>query len=169
MLFHKSAKCFDELPKAVVKAYHKCHISKTMGIAVVAMAFDDSLENGGTAFNICFERAQSCKIAQRLSRNKKGEVLRKKGDSYFVDCSVTGSSYGIAKDPKFPLKPFLKKTFPLQLRILLRLVESMQGIYLYSKGTMQAPIQINHIISLLISSVQFVDGCGNHKVHKYHT
>jgi hypothetical protein len=50
-----------------------------MGIAVVGMAFEDTLENGGTAFKIRFERAQSCKIAQRLSRNKNREVLRKKG------------------------------------------------------------------------------------------
>ena len=77
------------------------------------MAFKDSLENGGTAFKIRFERAQSCKIAQRLSRNKNGEVLRKKDDCYFVDCAVTGSSYGTAKDPKFPLKPFFEKNvFP---------------------------------------------------------
>ena len=63
MLFRKSIKCFDDLPKAVIKAYHKCHISKTMGIAVVAIVFEDTLENRGTVFKICFEKAQSCKIA----------------------------------------------------------------------------------------------------------
>ena len=57
MLFHKTAKSFDELPKAVLKVYYKCHISKTMGIAVVSIAFEDSLENGGKAFKLCFKRA----------------------------------------------------------------------------------------------------------------
>ena len=102
-------KCFDELPKSVVKAYHKCHVSKTMGIAVVAMAFQDTLENGGTAIKLNFQRAESFKVAKRLTRNKNGDILRKKGDLFKVDCSVTGSSYGTDSDPKFPLKPYFEK------------------------------------------------------------
>ena len=113
MLFRKTAKSFDELPKATIKAYHKCHISKTMGVAVVGIAFQDSLENGGNAFKLRFERAQSAKVAQRLTKNKNGDVLRKKGDVYLVDCAVTGSSYGTSTDPKFPLKPFFElNVFP---------------------------------------------------------
>ena len=49
-----------------------------MGIAVVGMAFEDSLENGGTTFKLRFERAQSAKVAQRLTKNKNRDVLRKK-------------------------------------------------------------------------------------------
>jgi hypothetical protein len=114
LLFHKTAKCFDDLPKNVIKAYHKCHISKTMGIAVVAIAFENSLENGGTAMKLCFQRAESFKVAKRMARNKNGEVLRKMGDLFKVDCAVTGSSYGTDSDPQFPLKPFFeKKIFPL--------------------------------------------------------
>jgi hypothetical protein len=83
-------------------------IAKTMGIAVVGMAFDDNLENGGVAVKMLFDRAQSAKVAQRLTRNKAGKVLRKKGDVYFVDCCVTGASEGTPKDPKFPLLSYFK-------------------------------------------------------------
>ena len=57
LLFHKTAKYCDDLPKNVVKAYCKYHISKTIGIVVVAIAFENSLENGVTAIKICFQRA----------------------------------------------------------------------------------------------------------------
>ena len=73
-------------------------------------------------------RAQSYKIAQRkvnetesqadgsIRRVTKTEMVPdgstkevdvfkiKKGDSYLVDCAVTGSSKGMADDPKFSLK-----------------------------------------------------------------
>jgi hypothetical protein len=98
-----TAKTFDGVVQNVMKIYHKCHVSKTMGIAVVAMAFEDSLENGGPAVKILFNRSQSAKVAQRLTKNKNGAKLREKGYIYFVDCNITGSSEGNAKDPKFPL------------------------------------------------------------------
>jgi hypothetical protein len=84
-----------------------------MGVAVVGIAFQDSLENGGDAFKIRFERAQSAKVAQRLTKNKNGDILRKKDDVYWVDCAVTGSNYGTSSEPKFPLKPFFEfNVFP---------------------------------------------------------
>jgi hypothetical protein len=84
-----------------------------MGIAVVAMAFDETLNNGGTALKLAFQRAQSAKIAQKLTKDKKGNVLRKKGDVYLVDCNVTGSGEGTSKEPKFPLMTFFATTvFP---------------------------------------------------------
>ena len=104
----KTAKSFEDVERQVMKIYHKCHVSKTMGIAVVGFAFEDSLENGGTALKMLFHRAQSAKVAQRLTKNKQGKKLREKGDIYFVDCSVTGSSEGTAKDPKFPLLEYFK-------------------------------------------------------------
>ena len=42
-----------------------------------------------------------------------GPVVREKGDVYWVDTTVTGSSLGTSKDPKFPLKPvFEHSVFP---------------------------------------------------------
>jgi hypothetical protein len=35
MLFRKTQKCFDDLPKAVLKAYHKCHISKQWALLLL--------------------------------------------------------------------------------------------------------------------------------------
>ena len=48
------------------------------------------------------------KVAQRLSKDREGKVLRRKGDVYFVDCNVTGSNEGTAKDPKFSLLQYFK-------------------------------------------------------------
>jgi hypothetical protein len=43
-----------------------------------------------------------------------GEILRRKGDAYLVDCCVTGSNEGMADDPKFPLKKlFNELIFPI--------------------------------------------------------
>jgi hypothetical protein len=41
------------------EAYHKSHINKTMGVAFVAFAFEDSVENGGKAVKLDFLRCQS--------------------------------------------------------------------------------------------------------------
>ena len=100
---------FDDLPKSVIKACHKCYISKTIGIAVVAIALENSLENRGTAMKLCFQRAESFKVAKRIAKNKNGNVLRKMGNLFKVDCAMTGSSYGTDNDLKFPLKPFFEK------------------------------------------------------------
>ena len=108
LLMRNTAKSFEDIKQRVMKIYHKCHVSKTMGIAVVGFAFDDTLENGGTAIKMLFHRAQSAKVAQRKTKNKEGKVLREKDDVYFVDCSVTGSSEGTSKDPKFPLLSYFK-------------------------------------------------------------
>ena len=56
MLLRSTAKSFDGVDKQTYKTYHKCHLSKTMGIAVVAMAFEDTLENGGDAIKLIFQR-----------------------------------------------------------------------------------------------------------------
>ena len=55
MLLCKTAKKFDGLKPEVVRAYHKSHISKTMGISVVVMGFEDSVENGGRATKLVFQ------------------------------------------------------------------------------------------------------------------
>ena len=54
MIFRRTAKKYDGLEKNVSRAYHRCHISKTMGIAVVAMAFEETLINSETAIKLIF-------------------------------------------------------------------------------------------------------------------
>ena len=44
-----------------------------MCIAVVGMAFEDTLENGGIGLKLLFDRVQSAKVAQRLTKNKDGK------------------------------------------------------------------------------------------------
>lgn len=95
------------------QAYHKSHINKVMALAVVAYAFDGEIENGGDALKLGLFRVQAAKIAMRMQRQGtwdvnnvlryNGEVIRKKGDSYMVDCNVTGSDEGTSKNPKFSL------------------------------------------------------------------
>ena len=112
MLLCKTAKKFKGLDPETIKAYHKCHISKTMGIAVVGCAFDNTLENGAVGVKIVFQRAQSAKVAKRQV-SKNGIVIRKKGDIFYVDCNVTGTSHGTSADPKFALRDFFETTvFP---------------------------------------------------------
>ena len=95
-------------------AYHKNHINKVMAIAVVAFAFEGTPENGGVGVKIAFTRAQASKIANKLqreysgtnaagARQYQGKVLRRKGDAYSVDTTVTGSNEGTSEDPKFAL------------------------------------------------------------------
>lgn len=112
MLLRKTAKKFDGLDPEVIRCYHKNHISKTMGIAVVGIAFEDTLENGGEGLKIVFQRCQSAKVAKRKV-SKNGVEVRKKGDIFYVDCGVTGTLHGTAKDPKFALHSFFKDSvFP---------------------------------------------------------
>ena len=104
-------------------AYHRNHINKCMVVAVTAMAFIDSIENGGIAFKLGLFRAQAHKIARQMVREAVrqadgrikycGPVVRKKDDLYLVDCAVTGCSHGTLDNPKFPLKAlFENKMFP---------------------------------------------------------
>ena len=109
----KNAKSFDGLDPAVMRAYHKSHISKVMGICTVAYTFVDCVENGGVAVKIDFSRCQSHKVSGRMQKKARmtddgklvydGEVLRRKEDLYLIDCNVTGPSCGTADDPKFAL------------------------------------------------------------------
>jgi hypothetical protein len=86
-----------------------------MGTAITGFAFEDKIENGGEAMKLGFHWAQSHKIADKEQRKGVrqpngrmkfvGEILRRKGDAYLVDCCVTaGSNEGTADDPKFPMK-----------------------------------------------------------------
>ena len=118
LVLRKNAKPFDGLDPAVIRAYHKSHISKVMGICTVRYAFEDCVENGGVAVKIDLSRCQSHKVAGRIQRTSRrnedeklvydGDVLRRKGDLYLVDCNVTGSSCGTADDPKFALLTYFE-------------------------------------------------------------
>ena len=50
----KTANNLDGIHPEAVRAYHKSHISKTTGIAVVGVAFEDILYNGVRAINLLF-------------------------------------------------------------------------------------------------------------------
>jgi hypothetical protein len=94
-----------------------------MCLAVTGYAYENSIENGGVGLKLGFYRCEAAKIAQRRQRQAtkdangntryQGPVVREKGDVYWVDTTVTGSSLGTSKDPKFPLKPvFEHSVFP---------------------------------------------------------
>ena len=84
----KNAKSFEGLDPAVMRAYHKSHISKVMGICTVAYAFINNVENGGVAVKIDLSRCQSNKVAGRMQKKSRrdddgklvydGEVIRRK-------------------------------------------------------------------------------------------
>ena len=102
------------LNKEYFKAYHRNHINKVMMIAFTAFAFEDNIENGGEVVKLGLFRAQSFKVAEKTVREgvrqedgsmrMTGPIKRKKYDLYLVDCAVTGSSDGAAKDPKCSLQ-----------------------------------------------------------------
>ena len=103
--------------KKYYKAYRRNHINKVMMTAFTAFAFDDSIENGGEAIRLGMFREQTFKVADKEVREGvrqedgtikyNGAVKRKRDDLYLVDCAVTGSNDGTAKDPKC----FLQRIF----------------------------------------------------------
>ena len=110
-----------------------------MDIAVVAIAFENSLENRGTTMNLCSQRAESFKVAKRIAKNKNGIILRKIGDLFKVDCAVTGSSYGTDSNPKFPLKLFFEKKIFLYIADLVREGEDYEGYIAVFQGDNTGP------------------------------
>jgi len=101
-------------------ARHKSHVNKVMTIAVVGFAFEDTPENGGVAVKISFTRAQASKIAGRMQRaysgmnaaggrEYRGKVIRRAGDPYSVDTTITGSDEGTSENPKLSLKRVFKE------------------------------------------------------------
>ena len=77
MRIRKKAKKFDELNPEAVGAYHKYHIPKTMGIAILGMDLEDGLYNGGRTIHIVFQRYQSPKFWQRNIVGKNGVIIKK--------------------------------------------------------------------------------------------
>jgi hypothetical protein len=131
LVTRRGAKCCHKLDinQQYFKAYHKSHINKVMGIAFTAMAFEDSLDNGGRAEKLAFIRAQGKKVASKTQRKSvrqpdgsiryNGDIIRNKGEVYNVDCCVTGTSSGTPSTPQCPLLPvFLETIFPMVERMV---------------------------------------------------
>ena len=133
------AKACEEIgvKKRDYAAFHRSHINKVMAIAFVAAVFDGSLESGCEVVKLPLVRAQAPKIAERAqceaasqpdgsirhpNTNPDGtpkEPLRRKVESFLVDCCVTGSNEGTKKDPKCSLLLVFKETiFPAILNLV---------------------------------------------------
>ncbi|KAG7339193.1 hypothetical protein IV203_020156 [Nitzschia inconspicua] len=112
------------LDKVQAFLHHKSHINKVMCVAFTGYAFEGNMENGGDGLKLGFYRCNAAKIAKKQVRQSRrdergnlrydGEIKRKKGDCYMVDCVVTGSDQGTSDNPKFSLKAlFQEPMFPL--------------------------------------------------------
>jgi hypothetical protein len=103
------------IQKAMFSCQHKSHIIKVMGHGTVGYCFDEDPELGGKGYLIGLHRCQSFKLVQRKvseqtvdvatgKRFSKGNPVKfNRGDLVITDCNVTGSNYGTASKPKFPL------------------------------------------------------------------
>jgi hypothetical protein len=91
-----------------------------MAVAIAAYTIDGRPNNGGDRQKIGIYQVQAAWIAtkkkqHKSNQNAKGtlrydEILRQKGDCYFVDVNVTGSVEGTSDKPKFALRSlFLEK------------------------------------------------------------
>ena len=86
-----------------------------MGHGTVGYCFQTDPELGGQGFLLGLHRCQSYKVMLRKvneqtvdaltgKRKQKGNPLKhNRGDLVLTDCNVTGSDYGTASKPKFPL------------------------------------------------------------------
>jgi hypothetical protein len=92
-----------------------------------------------------------------------GEILRRKGDAYLVDCCVTASNEGTADDPKFPLK---KLAFSLLLQDWLDMEADMKALFQFSKVIMLALTKTRRKRILWRGIAQQMDDTGNHRQHK---
>ena len=119
----RGTKCCAKLglEQSSFRAYHRSHINKVMAIAFTSYAFENTIEDGGVSEKLLFVRAKGKKVAvktQRVGVQKldgtikyDGEIVRRKGDVYDVDCAVTGTNEGAVDDPKCPLLPILRTLF----------------------------------------------------------
>ena len=117
------------LDENIYFAYHKNHINKVMLIAFVAYAFDGEFENGGDGIKLGLFRCQAAKIAKKQVRESRrtedgrivydGDIIREKGEVFWVDTNVTGSDEGTSDNPKFSLKTlFEEQIIPIIERLI---------------------------------------------------
>ena len=111
---------------------HKSHITKVMGHGTVGYCFEGDPERGGKGYLIGLHRCQSFKVVQRKTREQtvnletgkrtsKGNTVKfNRGDLVITDCNVTGSTYGTASKPKFPLMELWTTVLFLELDALVK-------------------------------------------------
>ncbi|KAG7356428.1 hypothetical protein IV203_001114 [Nitzschia inconspicua] len=135
------------LDKIQAFLHHKSHIKKVMCVAFTGYAFEGNMENGGHGLKLGFYRCNAAKIAKKQVRQSRrdehgnlrydGEIKRKKGDCYMVDCVVTGSDKGTSENPKFSLKSlFEEQIFPL---VELLLKDNYEGFIPVIQGDNAGP------------------------------
>ena len=111
------------LDKTHTYLYHKGNIDKVMAVALTGFAFDGNMENGVVGVKLGIYRVQGAQLAKKTVRKIRrdgegkikynGEIMRKKGDAYMVNCTVKGADTGTSDAPKFSLKyMFEEHTFP---------------------------------------------------------
>ena len=116
LVARKGAKMCDalDIPRSYLLAKHKDHIDQVMGICFVGYAFKGHIENGGVGISLGLHRVCSPAVAGRLQRAAthdeetgktrfQGEILRRKGDLWEKDCTLTSTSIGTASKPKMSL------------------------------------------------------------------
>ena len=75
-----------------------------MGIALLGMDSEYSLDNGDISVKIVFQRSQIDKVIQRNIVGKFIIIIKNKQDIQCVHCNVTGSNDVTSKDPNFQLQ-----------------------------------------------------------------
>ena len=98
--------------------FHQSHINKVMVVAFTGYAFDGEFEAGGHGLKLGLWRCNGARVAKKQVRKSRrddddnlkydGDVVRSKGDVYWIDCNVTGSDEGTSDKPKFSLKRLLE-------------------------------------------------------------
>ena len=131
MLLRKTKVC-EALGLDPVKYYakHRNHITKLMVLALVGFAFEDTPENGGTGVLLGIHRVQAAKIAQKMQRKTtkgpngetqyRGDIIRRAGDVFMVDCELTGASVGTSKCRKMSLLKLFEEAVLIQISDLVR-------------------------------------------------
>lgn len=141
--------------------YHTSHINKVMCIAITGYAFKNLMENGGDSLKLGFHRCEAAKIVKRQvracrttedgKRRFNGQVIREKGETYMVDCNVTGADDGTSDNPKFALLSlFCDGLFP-KIQALVGPAGEYEGYTLVIQGDNTGPHQ----------EATFVDWCTN--------
>ena len=64
VVLRKTSRKFDGLNPEAVRAYYNSHISNNIGITVLGVYFEDSLENAGRSIYL-FQRSRSAKVIHR--------------------------------------------------------------------------------------------------------
>ena len=121
-----------------------------------------------------FVRAKGKKVAGKTQREGlrqlygtikyNGQIVRRKGDVYDVDCAVTGTNEGSVDDPKCPLLPIFKDiVFPLVAELVGE-GGSILGIQWCSKVTMRVLTRTQSSCGVSDGYAKKMGGIGSHKL-----